>query len=220
MSRCAFVTGGAGFLGESVCQKLASEGYEVTLTAISEAERQRYTGPGTVEIADLSTRTGADSCCAKLPERVHAVALLAGGFAMQPIEALTEDDLHRMCGINFATAALTIAALIPKLEAAGGSSVVVVGSPAYVGASGMAAYAASKAALVSFAASAALELKPKRIRVNAILPNVLDTPPNRAAMPNADFDTWAKTEEAAEVISFLLSPASRIISGELINLRR
>ena len=106
------------------------------------------------------------------------------------------------------------------MERAETSSAVLVGSQAYQGAAGMSLYAASKAAVVSFAKSAALELHDKGITVNCILPDIIDTPANREAMPDADFDTWAKPDEIAEVIGFLLSEGARVASGNAIRLGR
>jgi 3-oxoacyl-[acyl-carrier protein] reductase len=75
----------------------------------------------------------------------------------------------------------------------------------------MAPYAASKAAVISFARSAALEWKEARVRVNAVLPDTIDTPANRRAMPNADYSRWATPEEIAEVIVWLCSPGASLV---------
>jgi NAD(P)-dependent dehydrogenase (short-subunit alcohol dehydrogenase family) len=101
-----------------------------------------------------------------------------------------------------------------------GAAAVVVGSQAYEGAAGMAAYAASKAAAVSLARSAALEWKAAGVRVNAVLPDTIDTPANRRAMPDADFDRWATPDELAEVVVWLCSPSARIVSGNALKVGR
>jgi NAD(P)-dependent dehydrogenase (short-subunit alcohol dehydrogenase family) len=77
----------------------------------------------------------------------------------------------------------------------------------------MIAYSASKAAVASITQSLAEEVKPVGILVNAVLPSVMDTPLNRAAMPKADFGAWPKVEEVAEAICFLVSPANTLTSG-------
>src|SRR5262249_29236919 len=111
-----------------------------------------------------------------------------------------------------------LAAFVPKLST--GAGVVVVGSQAYEGAAKMSPYAASKAAVVSLARSAAAELKGAGVKVNAVLPDTIDTPANRKAMPNADFDKWAKPEELAAVITWLCSPAASVVSGNAIRVGR
>jgi NAD(P)-dependent dehydrogenase (short-subunit alcohol dehydrogenase family) len=107
-----------------------------------------------------------------------------------------------------------LAAFATKLGT--GSAAVVVGSQSLGGAAGMAAYAASKAAVVSLARSAALEWKPRGVRVNAVLPDVIDTPANRRAMPNADVSRWAKPEQVAEVMVWLCSKGAAAVSGNAI----
>jgi NAD(P)-dependent dehydrogenase (short-subunit alcohol dehydrogenase family) len=84
----------------------------------------------------------------------------------------------------------------------------------------MSAYAASKAGVVSLAKSASLEWEGRGIRVNVILPDTIDTLPNRKAMPDANFDKWQKPSEIAEVISFLLSQKAINIKGNALDLGR
>jgi len=220
VAKVAVVTGGAGALGRAVCAWFDRAGYSVFLNGISESERENYRGPGQLDIVDLSIEDQCRKWAATLPERVHAAALIAGGFSMKPIVELDSLEIEKMMAMNLLSAALTLSALTPKLTAADGASVVMVGSQAYTGAPGMAAYAAAKAAVVSLAASASIELKKHRVRVNSILPDVIDTPANRAAMPGANFDEWQKPEEIAEVIGFLCSDSARVITGNALRLGR
>jgi NAD(P)-dependent dehydrogenase (short-subunit alcohol dehydrogenase family) len=120
--------------------------------------------------------------------------------------------------VNFKTAIHALSAFTPKLGQ--GSAVVLVGSQAYEGAARMAPYAASKAAVVSLTRSAAAELKSAGVRVNAVLPDTMDTPANRRAMPDADFSRWAKPEEVAAVILWLCSAEARVVSGNAIRVGR
>jgi NAD(P)-dependent dehydrogenase (short-subunit alcohol dehydrogenase family) len=80
----------------------------------------------------------------------------------------------------------------------------------------MGAYAASKAGIFKLTEALAEELKDQNITVNALMPSIIDTPPNRADMPKSDFSRWVKPEEIAEVIAFLLSAHARAITGALI----
>jgi len=79
--------------------------------------------------------------------------------------------------------------------------------------SGAAGYVTAKAAVLALVDALAVEYRQAAVRANAILPSVIDTPANRASMPNASFDTWVKPEEIAEVIAFLCSDASAVTSG-------
>ncbi|MDQ2985539.1 MAG: SDR family oxidoreductase [Armatimonadota bacterium] len=197
------VTGGHGYLGAAVMERLSRDGEAIT---VDEKE---------VDLADFAaTKAWAES----VGKPVHGLVALAGGFRMKQLGDLGEKHYVETLGINSRTAFSTLDAFAHEL--ADGSSVVLVGSQAYSGAKDMSVYAASKAAVVSLARSASLEWKQRGIRVNAILPDTIDTPANRKSMPNANFDAWQKPAEIAEVIAFLLSESASIISGNAIALGR
>ncbi len=108
-------------------------------------------------------------------------------------------------------------AALPHLVQAGGGSIVCVGTRAvYQPFKGAAGYISSKAAVIAFAAAVAAEYKDDYVRCNAIVPSVIDTPGNRAAMPGAQHDKWVKPEEIAGVVSHLLSDDSKPTSGAAI----
>jgi NAD(P)-dependent dehydrogenase (short-subunit alcohol dehydrogenase family) len=214
--RVAVVTGATGALGSAVSRGFAEQGFEVHRVG-SPHGIDRGGEPGQLHLVDLldleATRELARQFAA-----VHALALCAGGFSMAAIGSLNRDDIDGMIDVNFKTAVHAISAFAPKLVA--GSAVVLVGSQAYEGAARMAPYAASKAAVVSLAKSAAVELRGAGVRVNAVLPDTIDTPANRRAMPDADFSRWAKPEEIAAVIAWLCSPAGSVVSGNAIRVGR
>jgi len=218
--KVSVVTGGTGALGRAVVETFAQNGYEVYMTAIDESERSGYRGPGKIDVVDLANLEEAKRWARSIDKPISAAALVAGGFSMQPIEKASEDDFEHLMNLNARSAFYSLSALVPYLERAGSASVVLVGARVYSGAASMALYAASKAFVVSLAKSASLELKSKGIRVNAILPDVIDTPANRKAMPDADFDKWAKPEEIAQVILYLCSEESRLITGAIIPIGR
>jgi NAD(P)-dependent dehydrogenase (short-subunit alcohol dehydrogenase family) len=217
MVRIAVVTGGMGVLGAAVARAFAEQDYEVHVTSsrpVGASDVPRATRVHAVDLLDpQAVRNLANGF-----GEVHALALCAGGFAVAPIAGLGPDEVESMMGTNFKTAAYALAAFVPTLSA--GAGVVLIGSQAYEGAAEMSAYAASKAAVVSLSRSAALELKGAGVRVNAVLPDVIDTPQNRQAMPDADFAAWAKPEELAAVIVWLCSPAARAVSGNAIRVGR
>jgi NAD(P)-dependent dehydrogenase (short-subunit alcohol dehydrogenase family) len=215
--RIAFVTGGTGALGAAVARAFVEAGYETHVTASREADAQGWKGPGRAHAVNLADLGAVRALAAGFAE-IHALALCAGAFAPARIAELGEDDLDKMMVANFKTASHALAAFGPKMRAE--AAAVVVGSQSYAGAAGMAPYAASKAAVVSFARSAAAEWKDARVRVNAVLPDTIDTPANRRAMPSADFTRWATPEEIADVIVWLCSPAARVVSGNAIAVGR
>jgi len=217
MRRVALVTGGTGELGGAVASAFAEQGYEVHVTSSRPVDTAKTASSGQVHVVDLLDLDALREL-AKTFSEVHALALCAGGFSMGSLASLRAADVEDMLGKNFKTAAYTLAAFVPLLRA--GSGVVVVGSQAYEGAAQMAPYAASKAAVVSLARSAAAELKPAGVRVNAVLPDVIDTPANRKSMPAADVSRWAKPGELAAVITWLCSAAASVVSGNAIRVGR
>ena len=194
------VTGSDGNLGKAVVGRL-SEDFEVI-----EVDKDL------VDLRDFeATKNWAGSV-----GNVDALVALAGGFGMSTLAEMTNEHFASMFPLNAKTAFSTLSAFAYLLNK--GSAVVLVGSQAYTGSANMSAYAASKAAVVSLANSAADELKKNGIRVNVILPDIIDTPQNRKSMPDADFDKWQKPSEVAEVIAFLLSPRSINVSRNTIKL--
>jgi len=213
--RVAVVTGATGALGSAVARAFGGDGFEVHRIDARAAPADTVSSPlHTVDLLDLE----ATRQLAREFDAVDALALCAGGFSMAALGALNHDDIDGMIDINFKTAVHALAAFTSKLRQ--GASVVVVGSQSYEGAARMAPYAASKAAVVSLAKSAAAELKPAGVHVNAVLPDTMDTPANRRAMPDADFSRWAKVEEVAAVITWLCSPGARVVSGNAIRVGR
>jgi NAD(P)-dependent dehydrogenase (short-subunit alcohol dehydrogenase family) len=211
MSRIAVITGGTGVLGAAVARGFAAAAYDVHVTA--SRHPPSYAGPGRAHVVDLTKLEAVRAFAEELGE-VHALVLSAGGFAEARLDALSGRDVDAMLEVNFKTAVHALAAFAEKLVH--GSAAVLVGSQAYPGAAGMAPYAASKAAVVSLMQSAALEWKPRGVRVNVVLPDVLDTAANRRAMPTVDPIRWAKPEDVAETILWLCSPAASVVSGNAI----
>ena len=210
--KVAVVTGGTGALGAAIARRFAAAGYDVHATA-SREPANGHGGPGKVPVVDLVDLDKVHAF-ARSFEEVHALALAAGGFAEVPLDALSTRDIDAMIAINFKTAAHALGAFAQKL--ARGAGAVLVGSQSYRGAAGMALYAASKAAVVSLTESAALEWKPRGVRVNAVLPDTIDTPANRRAMPAADPSRWAKPDDIADTVVWLCSPGACVVTGNAI----
>jgi NAD(P)-dependent dehydrogenase (short-subunit alcohol dehydrogenase family) len=146
---------------------------------------------------------------------VHA----AGGFTAAPIADTSLDDFNEMFKTNVVTCFLCCREAVRRIRATGkdgGRIVNVAAKPALVPTPGMAAYSASKAAVANLTLSLSEELAAERIWVNAVIPSLMDTPANRAAMPKADSSKWPKIEQVAATIAFLASPQNAVTRGALV----
>jgi NAD(P)-dependent dehydrogenase (short-subunit alcohol dehydrogenase family) len=224
MPKTALITGGTGGLGIAVTTRLLEDGWRVVVPWIVEAELERVQERDGLELvkADLFDPAGvsdAVSLAASSGEApLRGLVNLVGGFhAGKRVHETPIEDFEKQFTLNLrATYLVTQAALVQMLQA-GGGSIVCVGTRAAVEPfSGAAGYASSKAAVLAFARAVAVEYRDDRVRCNAILPSVIDTPANRAAMPNADPGRWVTPAEIAGVIAFLLSDDSSPTSGALV----
>jgi NAD(P)-dependent dehydrogenase (short-subunit alcohol dehydrogenase family) len=147
----------------------------------------------------------------RLDAMINAVGAYAGGVKLWDMETKVFD---RMIALNLRSGLVLARAVVPAMLRTGRGAIVNVASGAAVHpAAGDSAYAASKAGAVAMMASLAKELKGTGVRVNSILPEIIDTEANRKAMPNADFGKWSKPEDIARVILFLCSDDARVIQG-------
>ena len=224
MQQSAIVTGGTGGLGSAVVARLLDDGWRVVVPWIVEHELSRAPQQEGLELlrADLFD---ADAVAAVVGEAagvseapLRGVVNLVGGFAAGGrIHETPIEEFERQFRLNLRPTYLVTAAAVPHLLEHGRGSIVCVGTRAAVQPfSGAAGYISSKAAVIAFAQAVAVEYKNNGIRCNAILPSVIDTPANRAAMPNADHDRWVKPAEIAGVIAHLLSDDSGPVSGAAV----
>lgn len=212
------VTGAAGNLGAAVCGVLHRRGCRVVAVARDGAA---LPGPPALTIAaDLTEPAGCSDVAAKALAalgRIDGLAHTVGGFAMGGIADHGPELWDQMRRVNLLTTINMVRAVWPAMQAAGRGSLVAVGAqPGLRAGAGMAAYAGAKAALLRLIESAAEEGKPHGIRANAVLPGIIDTPQNRAAMPGADTAKWVSPEQVAEVMVFLLSDAASGVTGALV----
>src|SRR5204862_112771 len=134
-----------------------------------------------------------------------------------PVHAQTWADWEAMLAANLKTTVAACQAVVPRLLDRGGGRIVTVGARGgLAGGAGTAAYAAAKAGVMRLTESLSEELKDKGVTVNGVLPSIIDTPQNRAAMPTADAARWVPPEDIAAVVLFLLSDAARSVTGALI----
>lgn len=209
------VTGAMGALGREVCSAIESQGARVIrLDIASDGDQQ---GSHAVDLTDLE----ATRQCFTDIGPFDALVNLAGGFAMgsESWEA-SDDDWDLMFKLNVTTMRNAVKAAVPRLLEQQGGSIVNVGAyGAREGQGLMGAYCASKSVVMRLTETLAEELKEKHINVNAVLPTVIDTPANRAAMPDADPAAWVSPADLANVICFLASPAASAVHGALVPVR-
>lgn len=217
--RTVVVTGGTGVLGRAVVERLLQEGAApvVTFRAGGESPDASFAGRVKTHAVDLTEEASVTQLFADVGP-VWASVHLAGAFAMAPIDRTTAADFRRMFDANAMTCFLCCREAIRAMRrtSGGGRIVNVAARPAVIPTGGMVAYATSKAAVASITQSLAEEVKAEGILLNAVLPSTMDTPANRAAMPNADFTKWPKVEQVAEAIAFLTRPANALTSGALV----
>ncbi len=214
----ALVTGATGGLGAAVVAALLRRGRVVGVGGSNDrldSLRQRLGNPDglTAVCADLTTEAGVTAAF-EAATGVEVVVNVAGGFAMGPIADTPLATWDRLMALNART---TFLACRQAFAAGTCRSIINVGArPGIGGSAQMSAYAASKAAVCNLTESLALEGLDAGIRVNAILPSVIDTPANRLAMPEADPSEWVTPESLAGVVGFLASDAARDVTGALV----
>lgn len=214
------VTGGTGALGSAVVGRLLELGADVWGSCQDERELKRFpytTNDHTHVVCgmDLADEASCRSFFAK-PPALWASIHIAGGFAMGPIEETSLDDWRRMIDLNATTCFLCCKYAAERMRATGGRIVNVAAKPAVSPVGGMVAYSASKAAVVSITQSLAIELKDDGIWVNAVIPSIMNTDANRAAMPDADHSRWPSVEDVAQTMVFLASPNNKATHGALV----
>jgi NAD(P)-dependent dehydrogenase (short-subunit alcohol dehydrogenase family) len=171
---------------------------------------------GGVDLSDDAQAWKAVEAAVRHFGRLDALINIAGGFAFETIDKGDPKTWQRMHALNLLTAFNASRAAIAHLAASRAGRIVNIGAMAALQAgAGMGPYAASKAGVHRFTEALANEWK-GRITVNAVLPSTIDTPANRASMPDADFSKWVTPQELAEVILFLASDAASGITGALI----
>jgi NAD(P)-dependent dehydrogenase (short-subunit alcohol dehydrogenase family) len=228
-SKIAIVTGGTGGLGSAVVAELLSAGATVSVPMRDanelDALRQRLSLPADAPLSgaevDLTDEAAVNAYMRRVASEHGGIDILvniAGGFGGgKPVHEAGWAIWEEQLALNLKTAVLSCAGAIPHMLARGGGAIVNVGSrTATQAGKNTAAYAASKRAVLQLTEALAAELRDQNITANAILPSVIDTPANRKSMPNADHTRWVQPAEIAAVISFLVGPHARIISGAAI----
>ena len=219
--RTAIVTGAAGNLGRAVAAALAARGAKLALFDVNgEALLAAYPdGEGQLTCAvDLLYPAAIAAAVAQVAETLggpDVLCAIAGGFDMgDAVHDISQEKWDRMFDLNVNTLFHSVRAVVPGMIERGGGKIVAVGSLAALhGAAAMSAYSASKAVVVRLVESMAGELRNQNINVNCVLPSVIDTAQNRAAMPDADPAKWVAPADLANVVAYLCSEDARAIHG-------
>ncbi len=226
--KLALVAGGTGGLGRAVTLAFLEEGAKVVVTYRDQKEWDDLKAISAASISslaghrvDVTDSAGVGELVQKvvaeyghLDVMVNTVGAYAGGMKLWETDPKVFDQ---MLTLNLRAGYTLLRAVVPEMLMQKQGAIISVASKAALDhAAGAAAYAASKAAAVAMIDSLAADLKGSGVRVNSILPSIIDTQANRRAMPNADFAQWPKPEEIARVILFLCSDDARLIHGAAV----
>lgn len=219
------VTGAAGNLGAAVVNEFTANGARVVFVERDLDARVSPDGNtdgkdlkiGAIDLADPAACQDAVRRTLDAFGRIDVLVNTVGGFRTGPVHETGLDQWDQLFQMNARTAyAISAAVLKPMREAAYGRIVHIAAAPGLKAGANQAAYAASKAAVIRLTEAIAAENRDLRITANCILPGTIDTPQNRAAMPNARTDGWVQPADIAKLIGFLVSPAGGIVTGAAI----
>ena len=226
--KVVMVAGAAGNLGAAVTEAFARSGANLALVDRSEDQlRDQFAALAQsgdhflANCADMTDPASVGEAVERILNhhgRIDVFVTVVGGFrAGTPLHETPLDTYDFLMNLNARSYFISARAVIPgMLEKGEGRIIGVAARPGLQGAENMAAYSASKSAVIRMTESMAEELKHDHITVNCLLPGTLDTPQNREAQPDADYGRWVKPESLAEVILFLASESARDISGAAV----
>jgi NAD(P)-dependent dehydrogenase (short-subunit alcohol dehydrogenase family) len=216
------ITGAAGNLGRAVADVFTAQGGHVLLADLRrdvleqafgvEAANRTFVPMNLLERDEVKARI--DALLGRIL-RIDALCHLAGGFRMgEAVHETSAATWDLLFDLNARTLVNVAAAVVPGMIAAGGGRIVTVGAAsARQGLAQMGAYTAAKASVIRLTEAMSAELREENINVNCVLPTIIDTPQNRAAMPGADPARWVAPADLARVIAFLASDAARAVHG-------
>jgi len=222
--KVALITGGNGNLGRAVARVFFDAGATVVVTdrradfTLPFADAERAVAEGGVDVTQAES---VNALVARVRERFGQVDVLVntvGGYrAGQPVPETALETWDFLWDLNLRSTLNTCRAVVPVMLARRQGKIInVAAAAAFQGQANSAAYAASKSAVARLTESLAAEVKRQGVNVNAVAPSVIDTPQNRAAMPNADFSLWVTPEALARVIAFLASEAAAPLHGVVL----
>jgi NAD(P)-dependent dehydrogenase (short-subunit alcohol dehydrogenase family) len=207
MSKHIIISGANGNLGKHVVAKFLQESWHVTALVQPGTYLEEFQGNKDFEVAmiDLNNETEVNLLVKNIAEKkpINACAMLAGGFAMESIADATHDKIVAMINLNFFTAYHLAHAVYAQMEKGSGGRMVFIGArPALDNNAAvyMSSYALSKSMLFKLSEILNAAGKEKNIVSTVVVPSIIDTPANRAAMPNENFNKWVSPESIANLI--------------------
>ncbi len=222
--KAVLITGAAGNLGAALAEAFHAAGAALILAERNLDRLQEIAGswPNTLLLpVDLLDEASVQQMAAQAVAhhgRIDVLANIAGGFTMGP--PLHETELKTwefMLNLNARSVFLVCRAIIPHMLAQESGKIINVAARAGLsGGARMAPYSVSKSAVIRLTESMAAELKGHNLNVNCVLPGTIDTPQNRAEMPNADWSRWVTPEAIARVILFLAADDAAAIQGAAV----
>ncbi len=212
------ITGAAGTLGQATAKKARQDGAHVIGLDIVDTDSVAHTDQ--YQRVDLLDRDATLACFQSLGS-IDVLINIAGGFAMgDSAHDPASEQWDHMFRINVDTMRNATMGAVPLMLAGGGGAIVNIGAlGALSGQAAMSAYCCAKSSVMKLTESLSEELRHQGVNVNAVLPSIIDTPPNREGMPDADFSQWVAPEQLANVICFLASPAASAVHGALVPVR-
>ena len=218
--KIVLVTGANGGLGSFVTQAFLDAGATVVGSS-RKIQQSEFSGNFTAAPADISSLSDARALVDQVIARFRRLDILAhtvGGFAGgQPVADTDDATFQRMFDMNLQSVFHIVRAALPALRKSGNGRIIAIGSRAALEpGAGVGAYSASKAAMLSLMRTVALENQDAGVTANVILPGTMDTPANRAAMPQADFSKWVQPSNVASLVLWLASDAAKDVNGAAI----
>lgn len=226
--KVALVTGGTGALGQAVTRRFLADGATVAAPFIVDAERDRLQAGVDAAAKDRLLLVRADvtderavadlvNTLQARHRRLDVLVTLVGGFAGGGLVETDRATWDQMLALNLTSVFTAARAVVPLMVAARRGRVITIGSRAVVPpGGGFIAYTASKSGVIAFTQALAQELRGTGVTANCVLPSTMDTPANRAAMPDADRRDWVPVDGVASVIAFLASDESAHLNGALL----
>lgn len=221
------VTGGTGFLGTSVCNAFLEANATVVAVYLLDTELEHFGATlgarakyVVLHKADVTKEGEMDRVAADVVQRLGRIDVLVntvGGYMTDRIEDTSAEALDRAIALNLKSAFLACRAVVPAMRKAAHGKIVSVSSrTALRGEEDAFLYSASKSGINRLTEALAEEVQEDNIQVNCVMPSIMDTPANRAAMPKAKFSKWVPTDAVARVIRWLCSDEADPISGAAI----
>jgi NAD(P)-dependent dehydrogenase (short-subunit alcohol dehydrogenase family) len=219
-AKVAVVTGAGGALGHATTVTLAATGLTVVAVDRNEQALSDFSDPVRPEVADTTDPAAAKSLIDRIAGQVGPPDVLVntiGTFSPGDVLAATPETLRLMMDVNLGPALWLSQAVAPYMQQQGSGAIVhVAARPGIEPTGGMATYSVSKAALVYLTRILDIEFRPHGIRVNAVAPQLLDTPANRTILPAEVLAHAVAPQAIADVIAFLVSDAAAPVSGAIL----